>query len=271
MASYNRDAIVAAYIEEFGALDQLFSEIPDDAWHRPSDLPGWDVQAIAAHVLGTEYMLLGEKPTSTDDASDLAHVHNDIAARNEQWVRTMASDSPQQMRERLVDIVARRSAALTEMTQADFDAESWTPIGQDTYGHFMHIRIFDIWLHEQDIRDAVGIAGHDAGPAVDIALDEIAGALGYIVGRKAKLPSGTTVRISLYGATERTFLIEVADRAKVVDHLNGEATTSIEMTVNEFARLTGGRGEPQRHIDKVSVTGNTELGNQLLRSMAFTI
>lgn len=271
MPNYQYDTIVAGYAEEFAALQQLFAQIPDAAWQQPSELPGWNVQAIAAHIMGTEYMLLGEQPTSTDDASGLAYVHNDIAARNEQWVRTMAADSPEQIRERLADVITRRSAELGAMTQVDFDAESWTPIGQDTYGHFMHIRVFDIWLHEQDIRDAVGIAGHDSGAAVDVALDEISGALGYIAGRKAKLPPGTTVRISLTGATERTFLIEVGDRAKVVDHLDAEATTSISMTVNEFARLTGGRGEPARHIDKVSVTGNTELGYQLLRTMAFTI
>ena len=33
---------------------------------------------------------------------------------------------------------------------------SFTPAGKDTYGRFMQIRVFDCWLHEQDIRDALG-------------------------------------------------------------------------------------------------------------------
>ena len=42
-----------------------------------------------------------------------------------------------------------------------------TPAGPDTYGRFMRVRIFDCWMHEQDIRRAVGRPGHVEGPAVD--------------------------------------------------------------------------------------------------------
>ena len=39
------------------------------------------------------------------------------------------------------------------MTQADFDAPSWTPAGRDeTYGRFMRIRHYDCFMHEHDIR-----------------------------------------------------------------------------------------------------------------------
>ena len=37
----------------------------------------------------------------------------------------------------------------------------------------MRIRVFDCWLHEQDIRDAVGRPGGEDGPAASVALDEI--------------------------------------------------------------------------------------------------
>ena len=40
------------------------------------------------------------------------------------------------------------------MSQEEWDAESFTPAGKSTYGRFMQIRVFDCWLHEQDIRDA---------------------------------------------------------------------------------------------------------------------
>ena len=43
----------------------------------------------------------------------------------------------------------------------------------------MQIRVFDCWLHEQDIRDAVGRPGHETGLAVEVVLDEMATALGF--------------------------------------------------------------------------------------------
>ena len=58
------------------------------------------------------------------------------------------------------------------------DAEAWaaegfTPAGTDTYGRFMRIRIFDTWLHEQDIRDAMDRPGHESGLPVELTLDEM--------------------------------------------------------------------------------------------------
>ena len=71
------------------------------------------------------------------------------------------------------------------MSDDEWNAESFTPAGMDTYGRFMQIRVFDCWLHEQDIRDAVGRPGHETGLAVEVVLDEMATALGFVVGKKA--------------------------------------------------------------------------------------
>ena len=67
----------------------------------------------------------------------------------------------------------------------------------------MRIRAFDCWLHEQDIRDAVGRPGGEEGPAAEAALDEIAAALGYVVGKKAGAPQGSRVRFELTGPAAR--------------------------------------------------------------------
>ena len=64
----------------------------------------------------------------------------------------------------LREVIAERRAALAGMDQAAFDAESFTPAGPDTYGRFMRIRVMDMWMHEQDIREAVGRPGHERGP-----------------------------------------------------------------------------------------------------------
>ena len=77
------------------------------------------------------------------------------------------------------------------MTQADFDAPSWTPAGPDeTYGRFMRIRHFDCFMHEHDMRGAVGAPDRPEPTHVASALDEVSTGLGFIVGKRAQAPGG---------------------------------------------------------------------------------
>lgn len=263
--------IVPAYLEEFDALQALLDEIPDEQWSTPTVLPGWDVHATVSHIMGTEHMLLGEQPQTPEAEERADHVHNDIGAFNERWIADWSNDSPDQMRARFREVTERRRTALQAMSEADFAAESWTPVGKDTYGRFQHIRVFDCWLHEQDIRDAVGRPGHETGQAVEVALDEIEGALGFIVGRKAKAPAGSSVTFELTGPTARTTHVVVGDRASVVPELDGEPTVMLRMTTGQYVRLTGGRGPAEDHQDGIEIIGDEELGQRILQSMAFTI
>ena len=86
--------------------------------------------------------------------------------------------------------VERRKAAVAEMSQDEWDHVGFTPAGQDTYGRFMRIRVLDQWLHELDLRDAVGRSGGDGGPAAELGLDEMTVAMGFVVGKKAGAPEG---------------------------------------------------------------------------------
>ena len=123
-------------------------------WTR---LPGWRVTDVVAHLVGTESSLAGD-PTPEDgtDVTDLPHVRNGIAAFNEKWVHALREETPEAMLARFREVTARRTEQLRGMSQDDCDAPSWTPAGDGTYGRFMQIRIYDCWLHELDIRDAVG-------------------------------------------------------------------------------------------------------------------
>ena len=104
------------------------------------------------------------------------------------------------------------------------------------------------------------------------AMDEVATGLGYIVGRRAALPRGSRVRIDLTGPAGCTYLVQVDDRATVVDHFDDDPTIGLEMPLSLFLRLTGGRhdrGPGQR--SQVVFTGDRTLGEQLVANLAFTI
>jgi uncharacterized protein (TIGR03083 family) len=268
----DRDRTVRLLDEEFDAVAAVGGGLTPAQWATPTCLPGWTVQDVLAHLVGTESMLAGD-PGPEADVSGLEHLRNDIGRANEVWVASMRPLPGDEVLARFRAVTARRTASLGAMTQADFDRPSWTPAGPDeTYGRFMRIRHYDCFLHEHDMRAALDLADREDPDHVDAALAEPEAALGYIVGRRAGMPSGTTVAIAVHGPVERTWRLAVEERARVVDDLPGPATVSLDLPAMLFLRLTGGRVDALPHLgDDLVVGGDETLGRQLATHLAFTI
>ena len=254
------------------AIDHLYTGFTDADHDTPTCLPGWTVKDQLSHITGAEEMLLGQ-PIPEVDVSHLTHLHNDIAKMNEAWVESKRSLSGPEVLAQFRTATAARLTALDAMSQANFDAPSWTPAGPDeTYGRFMRIRAYDSFHHEHDARDALGLPARLDPAAIRSALDETFPALGYIVGKRAKLPKGARVRIELTGPGAATHLIEVTDRARVVDELSGDPTVELRVDGFTFVRLTGGRIEAEPLIGStVALAGDEVQGRQLIANLAFTI
>lgn len=266
MTILDRDQVVAALDQAFDGVIAVADGLAPDEWDLPSPCPGWTVKDNISHVIGTEAMLLGRPTPEVVLPDDLPHVRNDIGRINEQWVESYRRRTTADVLADLHGVVAERRAALATMDQAAFDTESFTPAGPDTYGRFMRIRVMDIWFHEQDVRQAVGRPGHLEGAAPTTTLDEVAATLGYVVGKKAGAPAGSSVRFELTAPIARRIDVEVGDRARVVDHLAGEPTTTLTVPGDRFLRLVGGRG-----ADPAAVTGDRELGDAVVDNLAFLI
>jgi uncharacterized protein (TIGR03083 family) len=188
---------------------------------------------------------------------------------NERWLEHYRTHDRATVLTDFADTVERRTAALNAMTQADFDADSFTPAGPDTYGRFMRIRIFDCWMHELDVRDTLGMAPPDDAVSARFAADEIVGSLPYLVGKKAGAPSGSRVRFDITGLTPRTVNIAVDGRAAEVPDFSEDPTLVIRLDITDLARLIGGRvgGDPSAAV----VTGDRGLASSVLGNLAFTI
>ncbi|CAN5775205.1 MAG: maleylpyruvate isomerase family mycothiol-dependent enzyme [Ilumatobacteraceae bacterium] len=269
-----QDLAIAALEAEWRQLDELLSGLTDEQWLASTPLPGWRVKDVVAHLIGTESMLLGDAAPEVEIPA-AAHVRNDIGRFNEQWVVSMAAMPAETILARFRQCTAERLAVLRSMDTNAWGAEGFTPAGKDTYGRFMRIRVFDCWLHEQDIRVAVDWPGGDGGAPVELALDEMAVAMGFVVGKRAAAPPGSRVALELTGAAGRTINVEreAKDdaRAVVVDELSGPATVTVRMPVGVFARLAGGRAEPGTLRDHIEIDGDAELGERIASNLAYTI
>ena len=269
-ADNSAEGIKAQLSDVWAKLASLGESLSDEEWSAETPCPGWTVAAQYAHVIGTESMLLGHANPEVEVGSP-AHVRNDIGGFNEQWVASLAGSDRAEVLARFDEVTGARRSALAEMGEEEFSASSWTPVGQADYRRFMQIRVFDCWVHDQDVRDALGRPGDEDGPVVEQAVDEIVRALGYIIGRKAGSADGQTVSIELDGPMMRGLHVAVDGRAKVVDSLGGPATATLTLGSTLFTRLACGRVMPAAVADRVTLAGDADLGRRVLENLAFTI
>jgi uncharacterized protein (TIGR03083 family) len=268
----DHDGMTALLAQEFEAISSFGQTLQSSDWDTPTCLPGWTVRDNLSHMIGTESMLL-QIPNPDVEVSESAHVRNPIGKANEVWVDSMRSWPGTDVLARFADVTGQRIAALRAMSQAEFDAPSWTPAGPDeTYGRFMRIRHFDCFMHEHDMRGAVGAPDRPEPTHVASALSEVSTGLGFIVGKRAQAPAGARVRLQLTGPAAQELLVEVVERATVVGELSAPPTVTVQMPTMLFLRLTGGREAGGPHIGHdVVVEGDAEFGQRLVENLAFTI
>lgn len=258
--------------EEWRILDELCASLTDDEWDRPTDLPGWTVRDNVAHIIGTERMLAGDpSPAATGAAGD--HVRNPIGEANEAWVAHHRSWPGADVLAELRRVTASRLATLRAMTPEEWEREGFTPEGPGPFWKFVAIRVFDCWEHEQDIRRAVDRPGHLDGPIAEAAIDKVVAAAGYVVGKKAGAPEGTTVVFDVRGPIERVVPVVVEGRARTLAEVPADPTVRLVLDTEAYNALGCGRWSAQRALDegRVTIEGDAVLGRRILDSMAFTI
>lgn len=270
-------ALTTALAQQWDALDALVTGIDEKQWRTPSPLPGWTVFDVLAHVVGTESFLLGEQPPTansadeTIDVHNLPHVRNETAVMNEIWIRGLRPLSGTELHERFRDVTARRRTALTAMDETQWHTPTRSPIGEVPYGRFMRVRLFDCWMHELDIADALDTRIDEGGPRGDLAFAEFAASVPRVLAKRGKAPDGSRITVETTGQLAKTLHIDVADRARHVDGFDAPATVTIRLDGGLLVRLGGGRVAAEKVVDRIEFSGDADLGHQLVRNFAFTI
>lgn len=269
----DKNDVLTGLFASWDRIEALLESLTDEDWETPTALPGWTVHDVVSHIVGTEAMLSGTPTPQAGARPD--YVHNDIGALNEAWVEHLRPETPAAMMTKFREVTTRRKAALSAMTPEEWNAVTFTPVGPDSYGRFMRVRIFDCWVHEHDIRDAVGrtsAPGDLSGPDTRLALDELASGMGFVVGKKGRAPEGSRVLLRLTGPVAREIWVAVDGRAAVVADFGGaEPTVVVTIDGLQFTRLAGGRpmiGDLPQDID---YAGDTEAGRRIVENLAFVI
>jgi uncharacterized protein (TIGR03083 family) len=265
------EPIVDVLEEEWSSLAALGRGLTEQQWKTATALPGWTVQDCLSHIIGIERMLMGD-PAPDVAVDHLPHLKEPMAAGLETWVEARRSQTGGEVLTEFRDQMDRRLRNLRAMSDEEMSTVGWSPIGEVPYRDFMNVRVFDCWMHEQDMRRALDLPGNVEGPAVDLSLDRFRNALGYVVGKKAGAPDGSSVVFELDGAPLDELVVTVDGRARVVDEAPGDPTVRIRLPFATFVALGGGRWDTVEALAAggVAFEGDAELGHRVLGSMGFT-
>jgi uncharacterized protein (TIGR03083 family) len=267
-----KDQEAVDVLEEVWASIATFSDgLREDEWKRPTELPGWTVQDNLVHLSAIESMSLG-RPWRGHEASDLSHVKNEVGKSNEHAVDSRRSWSGADALAEFRALTRERIEGLRSLDDAGFGADSWTPAGPGTVRDLVPFRIFDSWVHGQDMRRAVGREGDLDSRAAQLTQGMIVDAMPFVVGKKVAPPERSTVVFSIAEPLPRQVGIVIVNaRAARVDEIPAEPTVRLAMDSITFERLACGRVAPQAALDTrdVRVAGDTDLGRRVVAEMNY--
>ena len=246
------------------SLSTFCASLTEAQWKTASQLPHWTVQDNLSHIVGTEAGMQGIE-RSQHQASDLSHVKNPIGEMNEHDVDSRRGQTGAQVLAEWNAVMEARVSTLRHGDDAYFAQESFTPTGPGTLADFLHIRVLDCWIHEQDMRRAVGQPGNQDGPGAGHTIDRLIRTIPIVVGKRAGTPEGGTVVIAITGPVHRTIATTIIDgRAQIVPDVPASVFTTISMDSDTFLQLATGRATHTELASDISFDGDTELATRVV-------
>jgi uncharacterized protein (TIGR03083 family) len=257
---------VAVWWQAVNDFTDLLEELDAADWAAPTDLPGWDVKAVAAHVAAI--LATGEEETAEVGRPD--HVRSPMGLYTEIGVVTRRDADPDAIiNEIRAAATARHTALLADPPTDPAARPDRTPGGVAwDWRTLLRNRPLDVWMHEQDVRRAVDRPGGMDSPAARHSAEYLAEGLGYVLAKRVGAPAGTTVVLEMEGSAPYAFAIADNGRGVRLEHPPADPTVRLLMDREAFIRLAGGRREPEPGT--LRVEGDQDLGRRILGALATT-
>jgi uncharacterized protein (TIGR03083 family) len=257
-------SLLASVEQGYDAIESVCARLDGAQWQTQSLCPDWTARDVITHLGMMERVMTGWLPSSAEEVAPVDRIGP--------YQREVEALDDGAFASRISEIFTARRADLAALSADDLLRPSWTPIGPKTYGQFLEIRIFDFWVHERDITTPLHWPTDDDGPRAEVALGQVVGSIGYIVGKKVGLPDGKSIVFHLTGPLHHDIAVVVDGRAKQVarvEHPDVELTTDS----TTFIQLAAGRIDPRAQLDsgRVRLSGNPELADRAARKLRFTI
>lgn len=266
-------AYADAWRHSIESISELVAPIPEGAWNRATECPGWSVRDVVSHVIAMELELLGDPRPIHTLPRDLRHVVDEFSRWSEVPVDKRRCHTAPEMVAELEYTVIRRSRMLRDARWAPEDLVRW-PMGPYTreipYHKLLRTRAVDVWVHEQDLRRALGIPGNLDSPAALVAQEQLVEALPKVVAKLAEAPPLSTVSVEVHGPVEfmRTVRVDSHGQGTVDEWLPIAPTVKLSTDWETYTRLACGRIPAAAAA--VKLEGDEELGRRIVENFAVT-
>jgi uncharacterized protein (TIGR03083 family) len=229
------------------------------------------VKGVACHLAHLESDLAGVKQKRVEVPQG-EHLTAPTSVFTEMGLVARADLTPAEVVDELEECARARHEALLADPPTDGKADPPRTPGRIGWNWetLLSNRVVDVWMHEQDVRRAVGRPGGFDTPGAAHTVAMFTRSFPYAVGKKVAPPAGTTVVLDVTGVSPVHVAVEVDEsgRASVLTADPGSPTVSLRMDVESFVVLAGGR-RPVDSVD-VQVSGDEELGRRVLAALAVT-
>ncbi|RKT86289.1 TIGR03083 family protein [Saccharopolyspora antimicrobica] len=226
--------------QERRELLALLRSLSAEDWSRETVCPGWDVHDVVGHVLN-DYV---RRISGSRDGFGGAVFANDetlpryLARVNDEFVRAARQFSPELM----IELLAHLGPELDRLWEG-FDLTgpaaldvSWAGPGPSPAWLDIAREYTEFWVHQQQIRDAVGRPGADGPELVRPVLDTFLRGLPHALGEVVR-PHGTEVRVVVTGPPGGTWCaVSDAGRWRMAEP-GGELAATVTVRPDDLWRL----------------------------------
>lgn len=265
------DRFAPLHAELIGLLRGLGAE----DWHRPTACPLWSVRDIVAHLLDDDLRRLSfhrdRQPPPTDASIDgypslVAFINH----MNAEWVAVARRMSPRI----LVDLLEVTGPWVVELFRS-IDPHAPAHWSVAWAGEARSAHWFDVgrdyterWLHQQQIRDAVGAAPLTGREWLHPVLDLFVRALPFTF-RDTPAAESSTVRVAIEGPAggDWTLCREAGGWRLYAGAAPGPGAT-VTLTDDTAWRLFSKGLRPEAARARVVIDGDDALGSVVLQTLA---
>jgi uncharacterized protein (TIGR03083 family) len=262
---------VDTWWEAIGDFTALIEALPESAAPMATDLPGWDVAAVVAHVAHLEHLSVGGAHDEVPgiEIGTPTHVRSMMSVFTEQGVHARRAVSlPEAVAAIRRDTAQRRERLAAELPDpaapADgvFGAIGWT------WQTLLRNRPLDVWMHEQDVRRAVGLPGGMDSAAARHTADYLAESFPVVVGKRVQPPAGTIAALEIEGSEPVAVEVDPNGRAQRLPEVPSDPDVRLSTDRETFIVVAGGRRPPAEGAFRVE--GDHALGQQIIEQLAVT-
>jgi len=247
--------------ETWGSIGALCDELEPADWERSSGCPGWRVLDVLSHVVGLELELNGRPPAEAPvRVGDPPWVRDEFGRHMELAVWHRRGAAAGSVVGEFRDVIPDRVSALRRRAAECPEDEVLGVMGlSGPLDRFVQIRLFDCFLHEQDMRRATGRPGHLEGAAAEFCVSMMA----RIITRRVPEQAGL-------GAAAVELRIDGGPAPSVVLGEEGADPPSSVASMPLATFLALGSGRSDADLASVRVDGDQQLAERVLGNMSIT-